>query len=485
MERKQAEKELLKLSGMPEERIILMSKFSPVPYAEKITAKFKFKYDKYNRFWRYDSDNGIWKEDAESFIKNLLRRELFGEEQQKVTYANEIVSYIRDFFYDPNFEGKLADNLIPFKNCLYDVDKEDFIEFSDEYFVTNKIPCIIDSKFTDCDVVDAFFSDCVGETFRDILYDLTAYCMYRSYPYQKLFFLVGGGNNGKSSYLELLRAFLGAENVSSKSPHEICGGSRFALGELWNKYANVSSDISYEVLNEINKIKEITGGDTISIERKFKDSFPDRLYAKQIFSTNQLPIVNDRTKAWYRRIYLIEFPNEVAVPDREILKKLTTQTQLSGLAWICVKRLKEMKKKGFVFEHDIDVQKIGDMYEKLSNPLIKFVSENCVEEEWNPEAFIWKYEFKDKFLSWLKLNKFRQWSDIEVGVEMKKKYHDSQKTVPFSGNPPKIYRCWDGIKWTSQVSQISHPFIISTIYIETNNKTLLKPLNLLRKEEVT
>lgn len=431
--------------------IVLMSKFTPVPYARKLMEQTTFILDKYNRFWRYDINNGIYKEDACEFINFRLREGLLGDEQQKNNYVNEVIGYIKGKCYEPEFEGKLSENIIPFKNCLYDLNTGEFIQFSPKHFVTNKIPVEIDSQYTECPIIDGFFTDIVTTEMKETLYELMAYCMYRGYPYQKLFFLFGAGKNGKTTYLELLREFLGIDNVASVSPHEICSPNKpFAMGLMWNKYANISSDISYEVLKQVNKIKEVTGGDTVTVERKYKEGFPTKIYAKQIYSTNQIPMILDKTDAWYRRIYLIEFPNRIMNPDREILKKMLNHKEMSGLAWACVKKLKAMRDRGFVFRYDIDEQKIAQMYEDLSNPLSKFVRENCVDDT---KGYIFKYEFKERFEQWCKDNKLRVWNETEIGIEMKKNYDDGKKTVPLHAD--KRYWAWEGIKWESNLSRVS------------------------------
>ena len=456
-------------------KIVLMSKFSPVPYAESLQKEYTFLYDKYKRFWRYDPKNGIWREDAEDFIKSNLRNELLGEEQQRNQYTTEVVSYIRDISWTDENTTELDINFIPFQNCIYDIEKDEFVDFSPKYFVTNKIPVKIDSNITDCDVIDGFFEDCVGKELKSILYDLCAYCLFRYQPYQKMFFLFGAGANGKSTFLELLREFVGVDNVSSVSPHELIN-NRFSIGGMWNKYANVSSDISYDVLRNVNKLKEITGGDTVYVERKYQDPFPAKVYAKQIFSTNQLPIVNDKTLAWYRRIYLIQFPRiiEEKMLDPMLLQKLTTENQLNGLAWQCIKRLREMKKRNYRFEKDIDIEKMKEMYEDLSNPLHKFLREN-VDDGYDDH--LWKFEFKDRFQDWLKQHKFRTWSESEIGVEMKRMRHeDSKKTFNEFGKEKKRYWAWLGIKWKSlsdvkAVTSVT-PFSINSIYKEVVSKPL-------------
>lgn len=452
------------------DRIVLRNKFSPVAYAERLRADYFFILDKYKRFWRYDGVQGIWKEDTEEFLREKIRARLLPRETQFKFHVNEIITHVRDLSYKPDFEGLLDENIIPFQNCLLDLETGNFIDFDSKYFVTNKIPVAIDSNYADCDIIDSFFEDCVGKEYKVMLYELIGYCLYRGMPIQKLFMLFGSGLNGKSVFLELLRAFLGTDNVSSVSPHDLCNkNNRFSLSGIWNKYANISSDISYDTLENVSKLKELTGGDTIYVERKFKDSFPAKSYAKQIFSTNQLPLVKDKTFAWYRRIYLIEFPNQPKYPDAELLKKLTSKKQLRGLAWKAVKSLKKMKERGFKLSYEPDIDKLAETYEKLSNPLIQFLSEHTQEDG---EGSIFKYEFRDYFITWLKENKLRVWNDTEIGRKMKELgYQDGRKLAKdLSSSEGKLvskqYKAWLGLRLqrNSQGSQGSHPLTNSFLY---------------------
>ena len=456
-------------SEIKEERIILMSKFSPVPYAKKIMKNNRFLYDKHKRFWRYDEKEGMWREDASEFIKSRLRKELMGDEQQKKHYTEEVVSYIKDLHYDPSLDPELDKELIPFQNCIFNIKTGEVLNFSPEYFVTNKIPVNLNPEFfNECPEIDKFFGDIVGEKYKVILYELSAYCLYRDYPYQKLFFLIGSGNNGKSTFLELLQTFLGRDNISGVSPQEFFK-NRFALGRLWNKLANISSDISYEALKNVNKLKEVTGGDRVDVERKFKESFRAKLYAKLIFSTNQTPIVHDKTRAWYRRVYLIEFPKNIKNPDPLIIDKLTNDEELSGFAWKCCQILKYLNDRKFVFTYDIDVDKVAQIYEDLSNPLSKFLRENTEDD---PDGFIFKFEFRQSFIDWLKRNKLRVWSEYEISKEMKMRYDEGKRIYHFNDGESKQYRAWLGVKWAvkRQERQDIHPFVTYIYSYRTNNK---------------
>ena len=50
-------------------------------------------------------------------------------------------------------------------------------------------------------------------------------------------------------------------------------------------------------------------------ERKYKNSFGFKNFAKLIFSGNELPQVNDKSYAFYRRVYILQFNKQISVPD--------------------------------------------------------------------------------------------------------------------------------------------------------------------------
>jgi len=431
--------------------IVLMSKFSPVPYAKYLMKNYKFLFDNFKRFWRYDTEQGIWKEDGEMFIRNQLRIKLMGEEQQKKNYADEVVNYIKDVCWTEENVSNPPENIIAFENCLFDIDTETILDFSSDYFITNKIPVVIDSQYNECPKIDQFFEDCVGRDKKNVLFELMAYCMLRSYPYQKFFILYGKGCNGKSVFLNLIRKFLGSANVSNETPQNLVT-NKFSRGNLWNKLANIGSDIPYVSLSNTNIIKELTGEDYGSCERKFKEAFPFKNYAKLIWSANELPQVNDKTYAFYRRVYIVGFGNMIKDPDPNILNKITNGEELSGLGWTLIKKIRELKGKNFVFTWNPDAKEMEQMYEDLSNPLNRFLREHCKESNGGK---LLKYEFRDRFIAWLRENGFRIWSEKEVGAVMKERYHEGRKVVEENvvndqgqlENQIRHYRCWEGLDW--------------------------------------
>lgn len=426
------------------EKIVVMSKFNPVPFANKILENNKLIYDKNKIFWRYDSLEGVWKSGADQFIKTELRLNLFGDEQQKKSYVEEILQHLKDITYDENFEPDNNPYLIAFKNKIFDLNTNEFKDFSNEYFITNKIDIEINGE-TECPIIDSFFCDCVGEKYKDILYDLAAYCLFREMPYQKLFFIFGQACTGKSQYLDLLEKFLGSRNFCSVEPQDIQKDIH-AGSQMWLKSANIVSDINYDALDNINQVKKITGGDTMKIRQMYKDPFNAKLFAKQIYSTNKLPNVKEKTRAWYRRVYPIKFNNIVKKEciDPFLLDKMTTKEELSGFAYRCIEKLKELKDNRFIFTWDINEIGVSEVYEQLSNPILLFIDENCQENKNDSSHWVYQFEFKERLNNWLHINQFPKMTNSQINEYMKENYNISNRP---SGDGMKTYRVFVGLKW--------------------------------------
>ena len=105
---------------------------------------------------------------------------------------------------------------------------------------------------------------------------------------QKSFVLVGAPKAGKSTILSVVQdILLGTENASNISWQNL--SERFKSAELFGKLANIFADLPSKNIEDGDMFKVLTGDDMISAERKNKDSFSFKPYARLVFSCNEVP----------------------------------------------------------------------------------------------------------------------------------------------------------------------------------------------------
>lgn len=146
---------------------------------------------------------------------------------------------------------------------------------------------------------------------RKMFLQYVGYAMSLDTSAQKFLLICGCGGTGKSTLLKLVEEIIGSENVVNISLQGL--QDRFAPASLYMKQANICADIPLTALEEVDMIKKLTGEDMISAERKNKDHFFFRSYARLFFSANDIPYIAEKTNAFYRRMLILKMDQ---IPDR-------------------------------------------------------------------------------------------------------------------------------------------------------------------------
>jgi putative DNA primase/helicase len=257
--------------------------------------------------------------------------------------------------------------------------------------------------------------------------------------------VIGDGENGKSTFLALVRVFLGIENVSGPSLQDLIN-NRFASADLFGKLANIHADIPNKPLKVTGKFKMLTGGDLIYAEKKHRDAFKFVNTAKLLFSANEIPQTEDKTRAFYRRWVFIDFPwkftddpnDSNKNKDPYILEKITTPEELSGLLNWALEGLHRLLEHGG-FSDERSPEEISEIYERMSDPIKAFIEDRL---EVNPEKFAPKDAVYNAYSEYMR----------ERGVPVKDKNVFSRMLparVSIEEYRPQVkgkqVRCWKGI----------------------------------------
>ena len=303
-----------------------------------------------------------------------------------------------------------------------------------------QLPVAYDAD-AECPVFDAWLSDVLPATDDQfLLLQLFGYSMLQDVRFGKIAVLYGPTHTGKSTCLEILRAFLGDVNVSSLTLHALDNeDNRFSRSGLVGKLANVSADLSSRYLRGDSQIKQIATGDGMQVEYKGIQSFSYSPYATLWASCNELPLSHDRTDAWYERLVILPFMQQHTgkAADRDIVSKLTSERELSGI----LNRVLEALEVLILNNAFVDTASTKDMLNqyRLDNDHVeRFLEENY--EKTADDQFIIEADLYDHYKEWtdaegikpLSKNKLRD-GVLKWGVLRRRKRQADYRFFAFEG----------------------------------------------------
>lgn len=211
--------------------------------------------------------------------------------------------------------------------------------------------------------------------------ELLGYCLIKNCRMQKIFIFFGEGNNGKSTLLRVITAFIGAGNYATLSLQDL--EKTFRPAELENKLVNLGDDIPATTIKDSSMLKSISSGEGVTVERKNKDPFTLCNYATLIYTTNKMPRVNDKSYGFYRRLVLIPLDAKFSASDPDydpdIAEKVVSDQARSYLLNMAVRGLRRMLKHGFTASDK--VQAAIETYREKSSTTLTWIAENDIKPE--------------------------------------------------------------------------------------------------------
>lgn len=284
---------------------------------------------------------------------------------------------VLDCLNDTVEEYQTADaRYIAFANGIYDIVQDTMQPFSSSIVVTNKIPWDFNREAYS-ELADQTLNklSCGDAAIRALLEECIGYCFYRANNYKKSFMLTGKGDNGKSTFLDCVKAILGEKNISALDLKEL--GDRFTTSMMFGKLANIGDDIGDDFLqgSQVSIFKKIVAGNRIKAERKGQDPFEFNPFIKLLFSANDIPHIKDKTGAVLNRLIIIPFKALFCKNDPDydpqIGKKLLQKDSLEYFIRLGVEGLKRIiDNKGFT-KSEVTEQAAHE-YDLMNNPIKGF-----------------------------------------------------------------------------------------------------------------
>lgn len=329
---------------------------------------------------------------------------------------SEVMAYI-DIAIEGNEHVSPA-NFIAFKDGIYDMNDDVFIDFDPSIIITNKINYKYNPNAYSS-IVDKTLDKlaCNDESVRMLLEEVIGYCFYRRNELRKSFILIGDKANGKSTFLDMIKTMLGDENTAALDLKEL--GDRFKTAELFGKLANIGDDIGDEFIANPAVFKKLCSGDRVNVERKGRDPFDFNNYSKLLFSANNIPRIKDKSGAVIDRLIIVPFDASFSKNDPDfdpyIKYKLRSNEAMEYLIQLGLHGLKRvLENRGFT--KSARVEKELQEYEESNNPIISFFKEMDEDEIVNePTQKVYR-----KYNEFCIANNFTPLSKIEFSRKVNK-----------------------------------------------------------------
>lgn len=244
-------------------------------------------------------------------------------------------------------------NLIAFKNGVLDIKTMQLRDYSDDDVIPNVIPCNWNEN-AECESVDSVLRkmSCGDDDVFESLIEVMGVCMYRSPEFTQSAILLGDGSNGKSTFIRMLTALLGKNNIATISMTQI--GKQFLVGRLAGKLANLGSEVSNEFKGGdlLSTFKELVDGNRMHADVKGVEGFDFENYATMVLCANEFPKLADTTDGMMRRIFPIEFNARFRKTDPDydprIAQKVSSKKACEYMAFLGVLGLQNViKHNGF------------------------------------------------------------------------------------------------------------------------------------------
>ena len=281
-----------------------------------------------------------------------------------------------------------ASKLISLQNGLFHLEDSLLIPHSLGFFTQNSLPFDY-NQTASCPQWIKFLHSVWEEDQEsiDTLQEMFGYIISGDTRQQKFFNIIGPRRSGKGTINKILVALLGQHNTVAPQLEELC--DTFGLQPWLGKLLASFTDARAPERNRsavVSQLLRIVGGDTITINRKNKESWNGYLPTRIVVYSNEVLQLTENSNALTGRMVVLKmtrsfYNNE----DTELAHKL--EQELSGIFNWAMDGLKRRLERGGHFIQPKTGVELLELMAELGNPIGSFADEAL---EFDPESSISK-----------------------------------------------------------------------------------------------
>ena len=210
--------------------------------------------------------------------------------------------------------------------------------------------------------------------------------------------------NGKSTLLNSIAYMLG-EYACNAQPETFSFKERSGdrpsedLARLHGMRFVSVPEPAKRMMLDVARLKNITGGDTITARRLNENSFEFKPVCKIFFNSNHYPVVNDDTIFSSGRVKVVPFNKHFSEKEQDLRlgKKLRDPETVSAIFNWCLEGLKRCNKANGKFEVPECVKTATESYRTNSDRIYNFIEEMLMKSEKGAITFKEVYDLYKKW----------------------------------------------------------------------------------------
>ncbi|MFZ8828767.1 MAG: phage/plasmid primase, P4 family [Armatimonadota bacterium] len=333
------------------------------------------------------------------------------------------------------------DWLLNLENGVLNLRTLEFLPHDPNWRLTKLAPVPYDPN-ADCPKWKAFLQRIFNNNERLIRFVQRAvgYSLTGSTREQCLFFLYGTGANGKSTFLEVIRALLGDYAVTAEFSTFVAdrkGSVRNDIARLHSARLVTAIEVGEGKRFAEELIKTLTGGDTVAARFLYREFFEFRPRFKVWLAANYKPEIRGSDYAIWRRLRLIPFT--VTIPPEEQIPNLAEQLkeELAGILNWALEGLRDWLANGL--QPPPEVTEATEAYRAEMDIVGLFVQDACITD---PTAVTPSKTLYDAFREWCAENGYEPFGQTAFGRRLAAKGF-SHRRAYLEG---RLRRCWFGLR---------------------------------------
>lgn len=381
---------------------------------EEWKGGFAWLYEKWHHY-----NNGYWHR-----LKNVdaliwAKMKAFKHQSFKPTKGakNSVKEYLESQLYVDAERADQGDQYINLRNGLLNLETYELEEHDPDLYLTSQLPFEYDPD-AECPhwlaCLDQWLvrpDDAPDTELIALLQEAIGYSLTADTHHEKAFLLYGPASSGKSTVLKVIQALAGDTHLNLDLNN--LNSNQYQLAQLPGKRVVTCSEALATSKLHDSLFKQLVSGECMMVRPIYQAPFEMIPQAKVFWAANELPDVQDRSNAVYRRLAVLPFLTSIPdeQKDRHLIEKL--HEEISGIFNWALEGLKRLETNGDFTQAERSKQAVEDY--KYSNDVERqFIDEECVT---SPDYEIRSSDLYRAYKSWCEVNGHRPKSSSKIAKE--------------------------------------------------------------------